>query len=85
MQGEQVEAKIPFGKETVVTDVSWGNAMFDHFYCLVFHCSNTLCLSVLGFYFLCSNMTMKLSCVCSVMVTEKSFSMLVFCEIVYVQ
>ena len=24
MQGEQVEAKIPFGKETVVTDVAGG-------------------------------------------------------------
>ena len=51
MQGEQGEAKTPFGKQTAVTDVSWGNAMFDHFYCLVFHCSVTLCLSVLAFFF----------------------------------
>lgn len=50
MQGEQGEAKTLFGKETG-TDVSWGDAMFDHFYCLVFHCSITLCLSVLVFFF----------------------------------
>ena len=42
------EAKTLFGKETG-TDVSWGDAMFDHFYCLVFHCSITL--SVLFFFF----------------------------------
>lgn len=78
------EAKTLFGKETG-TDVSWGDAMFDHFYCLVFHCSITL--SVLFFFFLilCSNITVKWSFVCSVMVTEKSFSMMMFCEIVFVQ
>lgn len=77
MHEGQNETKTLIGKETAVTDVSQDNATVNHVCGLFF-----VRLSVLSVFRHCYVVVLCLSC--SIIVTEKSFPILVFCEMDYI-